>query len=60
MRFQPLNTSITHWRYHPGDGAGGTEDAPSWTLVTFKDAAHLREGAESPREAVRTPVGEPG
>ncbi len=56
VRFQPLNTSITHWRYQPGDGAGGAEDAPSWTLVTFNDAAHLREGAEAPREAVPTPV----
>ena len=60
VRFQPLNTSITHWRYQPGDGAGGPEDAPSWTLVTFNDAAHLREGAEAPREAVPTPVEETG
>jgi broad specificity phosphatase PhoE len=37
VKFWPLHTSITHWRYHPADG----RVAPYWTLLTFNDASHL-------------------
>jgi probable phosphoglycerate mutase len=56
VRFAPLNTSITHWRYHPASG-----DTPSfWALITFNDAAHLQvRGVEDEsREAMPTPVQE--
>lgn len=50
--FAPLNTSITHWRYHPPE-----ERIPArWTLLTFNDAAHLRFIGDTSREAVPTPV----
>lgn len=53
VRFGPLNTSITHWRYD-----AGADGRPDWTLVTFNDAAHLTATpmpAEPEREAVPTP-----
>lgn len=52
VAFDPLNTSITHWR-HERDATGG----PHWTLVSFNDAGHLagRLPADSPRSAVPTP-----
>lgn len=52
MRFDPLHTSITHWRHRLGP-RGDSE----WTLVTFNDAGHLagRLSADSPRAAVPTP-----
>lgn len=33
----PLNTSLTHWRHQPDPPPG----EPTWTLVSFNDAAHL-------------------
>ena len=57
VEFVPLNTSITHWRHDPAKAWRGP-----WSLVTFNDAAHLqvqRSTAESPREAVPTPPGQP-
>jgi probable phosphoglycerate mutase len=53
VRFGPLNTSITQWRYHPVGPLG----VPFWTLITFNDAAHLLgEPADASRQAVPTPV----
>ncbi len=56
VRFDPLNTSITHWRYHPTGPLG----VPYWTLVTFNDAAHLQieQIGDASRQAVPTPVSE--
>lgn len=53
VAFDPLNTSITHWRHRRGP-----QGDSSWTLVTFNDAGHLagRLTADSPRPAVPTPV----
>ena len=53
VSFDPLNTSLTHWRHQ--EAADGRS---SWTLVTFNDAGHLagRLPAESPRSAVPHPV----
>ena len=52
VAFDPLNTSITHWRHRPSDGGS------PWTLVTFNDAGHLagRLPADSPHPAVPTPA----
>jgi broad specificity phosphatase PhoE len=36
VAFEPLNTSITHWRHRRG-----THGEDAWTLVTFNDARHL-------------------
>lgn len=51
VAFDPLNTSITHWRHsrEPHRGA-------HWTLVSFNDAGHLagRLPAGSPHQAVPT------
>lgn len=54
VRFSPLNTSITHWRYHPIGPLG----VPYWTLITFNDAAHLQTErvGDASRQAVPTPV----
>jgi probable phosphoglycerate mutase len=56
LRFDPRNTSITHWRCWPSNEPAG----PRWTLVTFNDAAHLQAaGLDAPtRDAVPTPVGD--
>lgn len=56
VRFDPLNTSITHWRYHPSGPLG----VPYWTLITFNDAAHLQTErvGDASRQAVPTPVSE--
>ncbi len=51
--FDPLNTSLTHWRHEaPEAGASG------WTLVGFNDARHLDGLAaqEAPYAAVPTPA----
>lgn len=55
VAFDPLNTSITHWRHRRG-----TQGDSSWTLVTFNDAGHLAGhlAADSPRAAVPTPAGD--
>lgn len=55
VAFDPLNTSITHWRHRRGAQGGS-----NWTLVTFNDAGHLagRLNADSPRAGVPTPVDE--
>lgn len=55
VAFDPLNTSITHWRHRRGE-----EGESRWTLVTFNDAGHLagRLPAEPPRSAVPTPAAE--
>ena len=59
VAFDPLNTSITHWRHDTGG-----DDRSPWTLVAFNDAGHLaghlagRLPAESPRQAVPHPVDE--
>lgn len=52
VTFDPLNTSITHWRH-----TSGRVGRPAWTLVTFNDAAHLAGAArgESAHEAVPVP-----
>lgn len=53
VAFDPLNTSITHWR-HRREAHGES----NWTLVTFNDAGHLAGAveADSPRTAVPRPV----
>lgn len=55
VAFDPLNTSITHWR-HRREAQGESK----WTLVTFNDAGHLAGAvdADSPRTAIPTPVDE--
>jgi broad specificity phosphatase PhoE len=55
VAFDPLNTSLTHWRHRRGP-----QGQSSWTLVTFNDAGHLAGNldADSPREGVPTPVDE--
>lgn len=50
--FAPLNTSITRWRYTPGD------DSATWTLVTFNDAGHLAGETGMSEQAVPTPAEE--
>lgn len=54
VRFEPRNTSITHWRHGPERHGNGH----AWTLVTFNDAAHLHDldASEPTRQAVPTPV----
>ncbi len=46
VAFDPLNTSITHWRHRRG-----AQEESIWTLVTFNDAGHLAGAlnADSPR-----------
>ena len=57
IRFDPMNTSLTHWRYHPVAPPG----LPYWSLVTFNDAAHLtiEHVGDASRQAVPTPVSDP-
>jgi probable phosphoglycerate mutase len=54
-RFAPHNTSITHWRFHPGGGRFGSY----WTLVTFNDAAHLTVHHVGDTERQATPPATP-
>ena len=51
--FDPLNTSITHWRW--GSRRGGFD---TWTLVRFNDAGHLDVAGITGEsmEAIPTPV----
>lgn len=51
--FDPLNTSITHWRW--GAQRGGFD---TWTLVRFNDAGHLDVAGLTGEslEAIPTPV----
>jgi probable phosphoglycerate mutase len=51
VAFDPINTSITHWRHRRG-----AQGESSWTLVTFNDAGHLAGGlhADSLRAGVPT------
>lgn len=52
VAFDPLNTSITHWRHRRG-----AHGESNWTLVTFNDAAHLAGVLDdSPRPGVPTPA----
>ena len=55
VEFDPLNTSITHWRHRRG-----AQGDSSWTLVKFNDAGHLagHPDAEPARASVPTPVDE--
>ncbi|MBA2277081.1 MAG: histidine phosphatase family protein [Chloroflexia bacterium] len=52
--FDPLNTSITHWRW----GSKRPSGLDTWTLVTFNDAGHLDVAGVSgeSHEAIPTPV----
>ena len=53
VAFDPLNTSITHWRHQRG-----AQQESNWTLVTFNDAGHLAGAlnADPPHAGVPTPV----
>jgi broad specificity phosphatase PhoE len=52
--FDPLNTSITHWRWSYDQPTG----LDNWTLVRFNDAGHLDVAGVTgeSREAIPTPV----
>lgn len=50
VAFDPLNTSITHWRYRHG-----VPGPTSWTLVSFNDSSHLAGARDDQSAGVAAP-----